>query len=466
MARVAESLLTLRAQVDALAPGRDRSSDGTIGDESHKAKGARSDHNPNQEGVVTAMDITHDPSHDMDAGELAERLRASKDPRIKYVISNQRIFSSKISPWQWREYDGENAHTKHVHVSVVGDKAHYDDTRLWMIEPRARVVEEPHGPPSKRCIDVTATVFGGRSDFQRSAYDSHVIGDDEYGVALPFHFKGTRPKVRVTNSATGRSVVCDIVDVGPWNTHDPYWENGGRPQAESGTDRSGRRTNLAGIDLTPAAARALGLDGKGKVEWEFVGTAEAEPRPETPAAPPPDALMQRLDRLERAVAAIRVRLDDIQSQRTAETMPARPDDIAAWLDRLVDIRRKLQGAATATTPAQPTDPLRKAVDILNEVTAPGTDGKPKPLGQINGALGSTVGNLLNGKKTAIGIGGAALTSILSSVPPQTGLGQVLSALTPAIGLSPYAMPIFLAMTAWGALGKMEKWFQSQPQTGK
>jgi hypothetical protein len=33
---------------------------------------------------------------------------------------------------------------------------------------------------------------------------------------------------------------------------------------------SGRRTNLAGIDLTPAAANAIGLQGKGVVDWEFV----------------------------------------------------------------------------------------------------------------------------------------------------------------------------------------------------
>ena len=107
-------------------------------------------------------------------------------------------------------------------------------------------------------------MFGGSSEFKRSGYDDHVITDDELGVALPFHFGGTRPKVRVFNPVNGASVVCDIVDVGPWNTNDPYWETGGRPQAESGMARDGRRTNLAGIDLTPAAARQLGIDGQGR----------------------------------------------------------------------------------------------------------------------------------------------------------------------------------------------------------
>jgi hypothetical protein len=67
--------------------------------------------------------------------------------------------------------------------------------------------------------------------------------------------------------------------------------------------------------------------------------------------------------------------------------------------------------------------------------------------------------LLNGKKTAIGVIGAALTSILSHVPEASGLGQILALLTPAVGLSPFTMPIFLALSAWGVLGKFEKWRQ-------
>jgi len=90
------------------------------------------------------------------------------------------------------------------------------------------------------------------------------------GVALPFHFPGPRPQVRVTSKKNGKSVVCAVADVGPWNTNDPYWDHGTRPQAESGMDTTGRKTNKAGIDLNPAAAEAIQLDGKGLVDWEFV----------------------------------------------------------------------------------------------------------------------------------------------------------------------------------------------------
>lgn len=120
---------------------------------------------------------------------------------------------------------------------------------------------------TKRMTGITATVFGGSSDPNTSAYDSHPISDTELGVALPYRFPAPIPRVRVY--ANGKSVDCSIVDVGPWNINDPYWETGSRPQAESGTDKNSRETNLAGIDLTPAAAKAIGIQGKGIVDWEF-----------------------------------------------------------------------------------------------------------------------------------------------------------------------------------------------------
>ena len=126
---------------------------------------------------------------------------------------------------------------------------------------------------------VTGTVFGGPGDDQAVAYSDVAPGwAGRPGVALPFRFRGPRPKAVV--SANGKTVTCQIVDVGPWNTNDPYWMTGTRPQAECGTDMSGRRTNGAGIDLTPAAAAAIGLDGKGQVIWLFDSTG-AGPMPDT-----------------------------------------------------------------------------------------------------------------------------------------------------------------------------------------
>jgi N-acetylmuramoyl-L-alanine amidase len=118
---------------------------------------------------------------------------------------------------------------------------------------------------------ITASVFGGESDYNVSAYDEDkVLNDTDLYVALPDRFEGERPQVRVYNRTTGENAIASIEDVGPWNIDDPYWTTGTRPQAESGTDMTGRATNGAGIDLSPALAELIGIDGMGEVDWEFV----------------------------------------------------------------------------------------------------------------------------------------------------------------------------------------------------
>ena len=139
--RVAEALLALRRQINAAAPDRERKSDGTIGDDNHRKKGfTSSDHNPHvfdgPMGVVTAMDVTHDPRH-CDGNRLAASLHASRDPRIKYIIWDRRIANSSpvggAPAWQWRPYGGSNPHTQHVHLSVKGDKSLYDSQKNWNV---------------------------------------------------------------------------------------------------------------------------------------------------------------------------------------------------------------------------------------------------------------------------------------------------------------------------------------------
>lgn len=133
--RVAESLKKLRAQINKLAPNRSIASDGTIGDGGHQRR--TSDHNPwvrdRGLGVVTAMDITHDPNDGCDCNKIVDALVQSRDDRIKYLIWNKRIISSSTQPWVWRNYSGRNPHNKHFHLSVKSDKSHYDATEDWQI---------------------------------------------------------------------------------------------------------------------------------------------------------------------------------------------------------------------------------------------------------------------------------------------------------------------------------------------
>lgn len=149
--RVAESLKTLRGQVDARWPGRSKDSDGSIGNAEHSAR--ESDHNPNDAGVVCAIDITHDPKSGCDSYALAETLRAGRDHRIEYIISNRKICSSHVEPWSWRPYHGKNPHDHHVHVSVKQDPKQYDDTSSWNLEAKpmpAPVSVTPVTPPTLR----------------------------------------------------------------------------------------------------------------------------------------------------------------------------------------------------------------------------------------------------------------------------------------------------------------------------
>jgi len=124
--------------------------------------------------------------------------------------------------------------------------------------------------------NIIATVFGGAADRNTSAYDDHVITDAEPGCALPFHFPTPIPHVTVIGPRGSATV--PVVDVGPIypsprGPADPYWLTGARPRAE--TDHV---LSQAGIDLTPATARAVGIPGKGRVDWLFASAS-------TPSSP-------------------------------------------------------------------------------------------------------------------------------------------------------------------------------------
>lgn len=138
------------------------------------------------------------------------------------------------------------------------------------------------------------------------------------------------------------------------------------------------------------------------------------------------------------------------------------NDPISLLERLFSLVNKTAPTPGTTAPTNPTpvDQLKPVLDLLSALL--NKDGKPV-LGQVNGALGETIGNLLNGKKTALGIGASLITALLSAVtasPNAGGLAGLLGTIASAVpGLSQFALPISLALTAWGVLGKMEKWAQ-------
>jgi hypothetical protein len=89
-------------------------------------------------------------------------------------------------------------------------------------------------------------------------------------VALPSR-KALHRKVKVTNIKNGKSVIAEVLDVGPWNVSDDnYVLRGKRPLSESGVSLSGKGTNGAGIDLGEAVWKALGMVDNTSVSWVFV----------------------------------------------------------------------------------------------------------------------------------------------------------------------------------------------------
>lgn len=145
--RVANSLLKLRDQVNAKWPGRSKESDGTIGNAEHSSR--ESDHNPDPNGVVCAMDITHDPAHGFNSYTFADAMLKRQDARVKYIISNRRIGAGPTgqSPGVWRPYHGKNPHDHHCHISVMGDPAHYDNATDWNIGDAPVVVDKTFVAP-------------------------------------------------------------------------------------------------------------------------------------------------------------------------------------------------------------------------------------------------------------------------------------------------------------------------------
>ena len=126
MAKLCKGGVTLRDQIDRRWPKRDKRSDGWIGDKAHSLR--ISDHSPNSEGTVRAIDVDENLGTFSGGGTarvLANQLAdyaASGLPgsnRIKYIVYESRIASGTYRKtwWTWRH--GNYGHEAHIHVSFT-----------------------------------------------------------------------------------------------------------------------------------------------------------------------------------------------------------------------------------------------------------------------------------------------------------------------------------------------------------
>ena len=143
MAVLVPCLVQLRTELNELNPGRDRSSDGWIGDAAHRARS--SDHNPDETGAVPihdadkadevhALDVDPDglPMDQIVAGIVA-RCRAGRENRLRYIIWDRQIWEAS-NEWRARAYNLDDPHTGHAHFSASYDSTREADTRPWLKE--------------------------------------------------------------------------------------------------------------------------------------------------------------------------------------------------------------------------------------------------------------------------------------------------------------------------------------------
>jgi hypothetical protein len=120
-------------QATAIAPSRMKASDGLLPSKAHIRQNPNSDHNSG-----FAVDLTHDPKHSIDCAVIFKELQ--KDPRVKYLIFNHRIWS----PQQGVDiYTGSNPHTKHIHISI-NDKCGNDTSPwfAWLNKPKYTTADQ------------------------------------------------------------------------------------------------------------------------------------------------------------------------------------------------------------------------------------------------------------------------------------------------------------------------------------
>ena len=245
--RLAKSLITLIDQVDAKFPIRDRSSDGSIGDARHQAE--VSDHNPDREGVVRALDITHDPAHGVDTYMFAENLRLGRDPRIKYVISNRKICGdegfakrSGVPAWTWTAYHGTNPHNMHVHISVNANDVLADDTRPWVFGD----IGSPERPRLKE---------GDSGDAVKEA-------QQHLGIAVTGAFDGATDEAVRAFQARGALTVDGVIGPYTWRAL----------LADRVPDPTGQSTELS-ADTISAIASLASSSPIARYHWRERGTA-------------------------------------------------------------------------------------------------------------------------------------------------------------------------------------------------
>jgi Putative peptidoglycan binding domain len=193
-AHLATSLVLARTTINGRWPNRDRTSDGWIGDTAHQ--GRTSDHNPNDRGVVDAIDV------DMFGGPGPVHrpsivAAAMIHPAINYVIFDRRIYQA-ADRFRPRVYNGINPHDKHCHYSIF--QAIWAET---ITTPWALLGAFPNWPTLQRGRIIGIAVRELQAYV--NAWGGNLVVDGDFGPAT---------ETAVKNFQRSRGIAADGI-VGP-----------------------------------------------------------------------------------------------------------------------------------------------------------------------------------------------------------------------------------------------------------
>ncbi|QIN79181.1 hypothetical protein GBA65_12360 [Rubrobacter marinus] len=223
---------------------------------------------------------------DAQVREVLARTRAENRTLAGVYAESERILAGSrgLSTAEKRERISASGYSGKVRRVVGGTKrsveatlpnGRADELEAWVEEQWRDEVREAGANTAGSERGTRATRPPGTYRIFATQY----IGYTTFEVAMPHRKLKFAGGYRTTLTLNGRRVSAPIKEVGPWNTYDNWWDPvakrtmwkdlpRGKPEARAaffenynrGKDEFGREVlNPAGIDLTPAVARRLGL---------------------------------------------------------------------------------------------------------------------------------------------------------------------------------------------------------------
>jgi hypothetical protein len=129
MALLVPAGTSLRTQINERWPTRSKAADGWIGDAAHAAR--TSDHNPDAQGWVHALDVDHhlngDPGDDERLlDQLRDYIRAGNDHGVvSYIVHDDRLAQASTH-WAWAP-NTTLEHHAHIHISFTAAAEHHGE---------------------------------------------------------------------------------------------------------------------------------------------------------------------------------------------------------------------------------------------------------------------------------------------------------------------------------------------------